>query len=358
MQLKITEASQDKRKPKPTDESALGFGNIFTDHMLIMEYKKGKDWQKLIRIEPYQALSLDPAAMSLHYGQLIFEGLKCYRRPDGGLQLFRARDNFNRMNKSAARLCMPQIDVDQVLDGLKALLRLEEAWVPSAQGTSLYVRPTMVATEAHLGVRPAHEYIFFIILCPVGAYYTEGFNPVKILVEDEFVRATPGGVGEAKTAGNYAASLFAAERAHQKGFTQVLWLDGVERKYVEEVGTMNMFFLIDNELISAPLSGTILPGITRATVLDLAGGWSEYKTSERKITIDDVMDAAQSGHLKEAFGAGTAAIISPVSQIVYKDKAVQVGDGQTGTLAQRLFNEITSVQYGVKADTHGWIEEV
>ena len=358
MEIKTTEVPLDKRKPKPTDENALGFGTIFTDHMLIMEYKEGLDWQELIRIEPYRSLSLDPAAMALHYGQLIFEGLKCYRRPDGGLQLFRARNNFLRMNKSAERLCMPQLDVDQVLDGLKALLRLEEAWVPSAQGTSLYIRPTMVATEPNLGVRPAKEYIFFIILGPVGAYYKEGFNPVKILVEDEFIRAVVGGVGESKTAGNYAASLFAAERAHQKGFTQVLWLDGVERKYVEEVGTMNMFFLIDNELVTAPLSGTILPGITRSTVLDLVAEWPEYKISERRIAIDEVMDAAQSGRLKEAFGAGTAAIISPVSQIVYQDQPVQVGDGQTGPLAQRLFNEITSVQYGLKPDTHGWIEKV
>ena len=357
MEISIHELPFEKRKPKPTDENDLGFGNIFTDHMFLLDYKQGQGWHNA-RIEPYQALQLDPAAMSLHYGQSIFEGLKCYRRSDGGLQLFRARDNFMRFNRSARRLCIPELDIDFTMASLKELLRIENEWVPRAPGTTLYIRPTIIATEPHLGVRPAHEYLYFVILGPVGAYYKEGFNPVKIMVEDEFVRASPGGVGEAKTAGNYASSLFAAEKAQKKGFTQVLWLDGVHRKYVEEVGTMNMFFLLDDELVTAPLDGTILPGITRYTVLDLVSEWGGYKVSERLISIDEVMDGARSGRLKEAFGSGTAAVISPVGQIVYKDEALNVGNGQTGPLANRLFNEITAIQYGTKPDTHGWIEGV
>jgi branched-chain amino acid aminotransferase len=357
MKISIDALPLEKRKPKPKDENDLGFGNIFTDHMFMLDYKQGQGWHNA-RIAPYQAIALDPAAMSLHYGQMIFEGLKCYRRSDGGLQLFRARDNFKRFNRSAARLCIPELDIDLAVNSLKELLKLENEWVPRAPGTTLYIRPTIIATEPHLGVRPAQEYLYFVILGPVGAYYKEGFNPVKIMVEDEFVRAAPGGVGEAKTAGNYASSLFAAEKAHRKGFTQVLWLDGVHRKYVEEVGTMNIFFLLDDELVTAPLDGTILPGITRYTVLDLVREWGGYNVSERLISIDEVMEAARSGRLKEAFGSGTAAVISPVGQIVYKDNALTVGNGRTGALANRLFEEITAIQYGAKPDTHGWIEEI
>ncbi|MFH1091767.1 MAG: branched-chain amino acid aminotransferase [Pseudomonadota bacterium] len=357
MDIRVILASKDHLKPKPKDESALGFGNIFTDHMFLMNWDEQRGWHDP-RIEPYHNLSLDPAAMSLHYGQMIFEGLKCYRRPDGGLQIFRARDNFRRLNRSAVRMCMPQLDQDQAKDALKQLLRLEKDWVPRAQGTSLYIRPTMIASEPHLGVRPAKEYLYYIILGPVGAYYKEGFNPVRILVVDEYVRAVRGGVGEAKTAANYASSIYAAEQAHQKGFTQVLWLDAVELKYVEEVGTMNMFFLIDNEVVTAPLTGTILPGVTRTTVLDLLREWGEYKVSERQIAIDEVMTTAGNGRLKEAFGSGTAAVISPVGQIVYKDQAITVGGGRTGVLAQKLYEEITSIQFGLKPDVHGWVEQV
>lgn len=357
MSIRIEEIPFDQRKKKPEDESALGFGQLVTDHMFMMDYREGQGWHDP-RIVPYQDLKLDPSAMSLHYGQMIFEGLKCYRRADGEIQLFRARDNFERMNKSARRLCIPELDVDFVMQSLKELLRLEKDWVPHTQGTSLYIRPTIIATEPHLGVRPATEYIFFIILGPVGAYYKEGFNPVRIMVESEYIRASTGGLGEAKTAANYAASLLAAEEAHEKGFTQVLWLDGIERKYVEEVGTMNMFFLIDDELVTAPLSGTILPGITRFTVLDLVRKWGDYKVSERLLTIDEVMAAGKDGRLKEAFGSGTAAVISPVGQIVYKDEEVAVGGGETGPLALKLYDEITSIQYGVKEDDHGWIDKI
>ena len=357
MNLKVTKRAPDELLSKPADESALTFGDNFTDHMFVMEWREGQGWVDH-RIVPYQNLSLDPAAMGLHYGQLIFEGLKCYRRADGGLQLFRPRDNFLRMNRSCERMCMAQLDVDEVMECLRELLKLEADWVPHTVGTSLYVRPTIIASEPHLGVRPAKEYTFFIILGPVGAYYKEGFNPVKILVEDKYVRAAPGGVGEAKTAGNYAASLYAAEQAHQKGFTQVLWLDAVERKWVEEVGTMNMCFVLDDELVTAPLSGTILPGITRFTVLDLVREWGGYKISERRLSIDDVMAAAKNGRLQEAFGTGTAAVISPVGQIVYKDEAVDVSGGKTGPLSQKLFDEITAIQYGQKEDKHGWIEKL
>ena len=356
MEIKVNMLPPERRKPKPADQD-LTFGNIFTDHMFLMDYRQGQGWHNA-RIEPYGPLVLDPATASLHYAQMIFEGLKCYRRADEGLQLFRVRDNFLRFNRSAARMCIPEIDVDLAIDTLKQLIRVEKDWVPRTQGTSLYIRPTIIASEPFLGVRPATEYIYFVILGPVGAYYKEGFNPIKILVEEEYVRSVRGSVGEAKTGGNYAASLYAAEKAQQMGFTQVLWLDAVERKYIEEVGTMNMFFLIEDELVTAPLSGSILPGITRYTVFDLVREWGGYRTSERPISIDEVMTAARDGRLKEAFGSGTAAVISPVKEIVYKDQAVQVADGKTGPLAQRLFDEITAIQYGTKTDSHGWVEDV
>ena len=357
MQIKTSQVPSTQLKPKPTDEAALGFGNIFTDHMFLMDYHEGQGWHDP-RIEPYRPLELDPAAMCLHYGQEIFEGLKCYRGSDGRLLLFRARDNFHRFNRSADRLVIPRVDVELAMDGLKQLLRLEKDWVPQTKGTSLYIRPTIIATEPHLGVRPAKEYLFFIIVGPVGAYYPEGFSPVKILVEDEFVRAVAGGTGDVKTAANYAASLLAAEKAHEKGFTQVMWLCAKERKFVEEVGTMNMVFLIGDEVITPPLGGTILPGVTRQTVLDLVREWGGYKVSERQITIDEVLDSIKAGTLKEAFGTGTAAVISPVGEIVYKNESYGVADGQTGPLATKLYQEIFAMQYGDKVDPHGWVEEV
>ena len=339
-------------KAKPEDESKLGFGDILTDHMFQMDYEAGKGWINH-RIVPYGDLSIDPAAMALHYGQEIFEGLKAYRGNDGSLYLFRPEENYKRFNRSATRLCMPEVNVEEVLEATKELILLDQEWVPRTQGTSLYIRPTMLATEPHLGVRPANEYLMYIIIGPVGAYYKEGLNPVKIFVEDNFVRAAIGGTGESKAAGNYASSLLAAEEAKEKGFTQVLWLDAAERKYVEEVGTMNMFFVIDDEVISAPLTGSILPGITRDSVIQIVKNW-DIKMTERSLTIDEVIEASRDGRLQEAFGTGTAAVISPVGQITYKGEDHIVAGGKMGKLSQRLYDEIVSIQYGEKDDPYGW----
>lgn len=356
MEIRVTKADRRQLKVKPTDESKLGFGDILTDHMFAMEYESGKGWFKA-RIEPYGNISIDPAAMALHYGQEIFEGLKAYRGKDEAIYLFRARANFERLNRSARRLCMPEVDTDLAMEAMKELILLDKDWVPRTNGTSLYIRPTMLATEPHLGVRPANSYFFYIIIGPVGAYYKEGLNPVKIYVEDFYVRAAVGGTGEAKTAGNYAASLLAAEEAKKKGFTQVLWLDAAERKYVEEVGTMNMFFLIDDEVITAPLTGSILPGITRDSVIQIVKDWG-MKVSERSLTIDEVIEAAKSGTLTEAFGTGTAAVISPVGQITYKGEDHIVAGGKMGELSQKLYGEIVAIQYGEKSDPHGWVERI
>ena len=356
MEIKVTQAGPGELKQKPSDESKLGFGDIYSDHMFELDYESGRGWFNP-RIVPYGDLSIDPAAMVIHYGQEIFEGLKAYHGEDGGIYLFRARDNFERLNRSAKRMCMPELDIDLAMEGMKKLILLDREWVPKSHGTSLYIRPNLLATEPHLGVRPANVYLFYIIVGPVGAYYKEGLNPVKIYVEDFYVRAARGGTGEAKTAGNYAASLLAAEKAKEKGFTQVLWLDAVERKYVEEVGTMNMFFVIDGEVITAPLTGTILPGITRDSVLQIVKDWG-MKVSERSLSIDEVIAAAKDGRLKEAFGTGTAAVISPVGQITYKDENHIVGGEKMGELSQRLYDEIVAIQYGEKSDPHGWVERI
>jgi branched-chain amino acid aminotransferase len=352
MEIQVTPAGPDMKKPKPEDESRLGFGKLFTDHMFMMNYEKDRGWFDP-RVVPYRKLELDPAAMALHYGQEIFEGLKAYRGRDGRLYLFRAPDNFHRMNRSAARLCMPQLDVNLVMEGLKRLILLDQDWIPRSPGTSLYIRPTMIATDPFLGVRPGHRYLFYIIVGPVGAYYKEGLNPVKIYVEDKYIRAAVGGIGEAKTAGNYAASLLATEEAQKKGFTQVLWLDAVERRYVEEVGTMNIFFVIDDEVITAPLNGSILPGVTRDSVIRILKDRG-IKVSERPLAIDEITAAAQDGRLKEAFGAGTAAIISPVGRFTYKGRDFPVAGGGMGELSHRLYDEIVAIQYGEKDDPYGW----
>lgn len=355
-QLTVKKAPPERLKEKPKDETRLGFGDIFTDHMFIMEYETGKGWINP-RIEPYGPLTIDPAAMGLHYGQEIFEGLKAYAGTGGGIYLFRARENFERMNRSASRMCMPELDVESTLKALKALILLDRDWVPKSHGASLYIRPTMIATEPHLGVRPAGQYVFYIIIGPVGAYYKEGLNPVSIYVEDRFSRAALGGTGDAKVAGNYAASLMAAEEAKKKGFTQVLWLDAAEHTYVEEVGTMNMFFVIGDEVITAPLTGSILPGITRKSVIRLVSDWG-HKLSERRLSIHDVLAAVENGSLKEAFGTGTAAVISPVGKITYKDRGYLVGDGAMGKLSKRLYDELIGLQYGDIPDTRGWVERI
>jgi len=353
MKLTLTKADQLKTKP---DDSRLSFGTIFTDYMFNMDYNPQDGWHNP-RIEPYASIDMDPATMVLHYGQGVFEGLKAYRTGTGAVQLFRPRDNFKRLNNSSRRLCIPEIDENLALDFLKKLLTIEKDWVPSAPGTSLYIRPTIIATDPFLGVRASHTYRFFIILSPVGAYYAEGFNPVKIWVTRHYVRAVRGGVGEAKTPGNYAASLYAAEQAHKHGYTQVLWLDGIEQEYIEEVGAMNIFFVINGELITPRLNGSILPGITRDSVIGLAKMWG-IKVSERKIGISEVIDVHASGKLDEIFGSGTAAVISPVGEIKYGDTVITVSDGKVGAMANRFYKELTDIQYGKTKDPAGWIEPI
>lgn len=353
MQLTITRNNQ--LKPKPESDK-LGFGTLFTDHMFNMDYSLDKGWHNP-RIEPYASFVMDPSTMVFHYGQGIFEGLKAYRTAEGRIQLFRPRDNFKRFNYSARKLCIPEIDETFALRALKELLTIERDWVPDAPDTSLYIRPTIIATDPFLGVRASHTYRFFIMLSPVGAYYPEGFNPVKIMVTREHVRAVRGGLGDTKTMGNYAASLLAGEKAHQAGFTQVLWLDGVEQKYVEEVGSMNILFIIGDELVTPILNGSILPGITRDSVLALAKSWG-IKTSERLISIDEVFETHRAGTLTEIFGSGTAAVISPVGELKYEEQTIKVGQGQAGPVAQRLYDTMTDMQYGRTADSMGWIEPV
>ncbi|OGQ95529.1 MAG: branched chain amino acid aminotransferase [Deltaproteobacteria bacterium RIFOXYD12_FULL_57_12] len=351
MEIRLEKLDSSQLKTKP-DENNLGFGRYFADHMFVMTFDRDRGWHDAV-IRKYQDFSLPPAAMVLHYGQAIFEGLKAYRGKDNAIYLFRPTDNLRRMNVSAERMCMPAIPVDEVLAALQTLLRLDADWIPAAPGATLYIRPTMIATEEGLGVRPAGRYTFFIINSPVGAYYPEGFNPVKIFVTDKYVRAVPGGVGHVKTAGNYAASIMAAVEAQKQGFTQVLWLDAIERRYIEEVGTMNIFFLINNELITPPLSGSILPGITRDSVLRLTRDWG-LTVTERKITIDEVLTAIENGSLQEIFGTGTAAVISPVGELHYKGRDCCINQGRTGAIAQRLFNEIQAIQNGYQEDPYGW----
>jgi len=353
--VNITIKKTEKEKPHPKD-SELGFGTIFTDHMFNMDFNPKNGWHNP-RIEPYHTINLEPSTMVFHYGQAIFEGLKAFRTEKGGIQLFRPKDNFSRMNLSARTMCIPEFDEVLTLKALKELIKIEKDWVPKELGTSLYIRPTIVATDPFLGVRASHTYRFFIILSPVGAYYAEGFNPVKIWVTKNHVRAVRGGVGFVKTAGNYAASLFAGEEAHKKGYTQVLWLDGVERKYVEEVGSMNIFFVIDNELVTPELNGSILSGITRDSVIFLANK-RHIKVAERKISIDEIFDVHASGRLQEVFGTGTAAVISPVGLITYGDKKIQIGKGKSGPIAEHFFKALTDIQYGKVEAPDGWIEKV
>ncbi len=350
MEISIKQA--DSRKALP-DENDLTFGTVFSDHMLNMDYDPQQGWHNP-RIEPYQPIVMQPSTMVLHYGQSIFEGLKAFKTASGAIRLFRPQENFKRFNRSAERMCIPQFDEAFALKALESLLEIDKRWVPGAASTSLYIRPTIIAMDPFLGVRASHTYRFFIILCPVGAYYKEGFNPVKIWVTDQYVRAVRGGTGEVKTAGNYAASLYAGEKAHDIGYTQVLWLDGVELKYVEEVGSMNIFFVIDDEIITPALSGSILSGITRDTVIELAAMWGK-PVSQRRIGIDEVFDAHRAGRLQEVFGTGTAAVISPVGEIKYKDEVIQVGNGGVGHWAHKFFTAITDIQYGREDGPAGWI---
>ena len=344
-------------KQKPADESALGFGRIFTDHMFLMAYEKGIGWSNA-RIVPYGNFAMGPAAMVLHYGQAIFEGSKCYRRADGGLQLFRPQDNLARMSRSAERMGMPALDEESALEGLKQLIKIEEAWVPHKEGTSLYIRPFIIATDPQLGVHPSHTYIFAIILSPVGSYYAAGINPVKIYVEREYVRCVKGGTGRAKAGGNYAASLIGQKRAEDMGYAQVLWLDGIYRKYIDEVGAMNVFFVINGTVVTPSLEdGNILPGVTRASCVELLQKWG-IPVEERKLSIDEVIAANENGTLDEAFGTGTAAVISPIGELFDEGKHMIINNNEIGPIAQKLYDAITGMQWGKKPDEMGWIEKI
>jgi branched-chain amino acid aminotransferase len=354
MELTITQAEQLKKRPE--DSPNMGFGTIFTDHMFNMDYSREKGWHHP-RIEPFGPMEISPATMVLHYGQAIFEGLKAYRTPSDDIQLFRPMDNLNRLNISAERMCIPRFDADFILDAIRRLMEMEKEWVPRSEGTSLYIRPTIIATDPYIGLRSSFTYRFFIILSPVGAYYPEGFNPVSIWVTEDYVRAVRGGVGSAKTAGNYAASLYASEMAHQDGYTQVLWLDGVELKNVEEVGSMNIFFVMDDEIVTPRLNGSILPGITRDSAIALSRLWGR-KVTERKISIDEVFQAHDAGRLQEVFGSGTAAVISPVGQIKFRDREIVISEGKVGPVAARLFKELTDIQYGRAEDPMNWIVKI
>src|SRR5437016_6908447 len=348
--IRITRAATLKTHPK---DSELGFWTVFTDHVFVMDYREGKGWYDP-RVEPYGPFGLDPAAAVLHYAQSVFDGLKAFRGRDGQVRLFRPQKHIERMNNSAKRMCIPPLDPELALRSLVALVGLDRDWVPSSRGHALYVRPTIIATEPFLGVRPAHAYLYFVILSPVGAYYPEGMNPVKILVVDQYVRAVEGGVGGAKTGVNYAASLYAAEEAKHAGFTQVLWLDGRERKYIDEVGTMNIMLKIDDEVITPPLSqGTILPGVTRDSALTLMREWG-LRVSERAISIDEVARAARDGSLREVWGTGTAAVISPVGELAYAGERIVINGGKIGELTQKLYDAIVGIQYATAPDTHGW----
>lgn len=352
MELKVTKTSNPKQKP---DQNSLGFGKYFTDHMLVMDYTEGKGWHDP-EIVPYAPLVLDPSCMIFHYGQAIFEGMKAYKR-DGKIYLFRPDANMARVNRSNDRLCIPQIDTAYCVELIKELIRVEADWIPTAPGTSLYIRPFIIATDVALGVHPSKTYKFIVILSPVGAYYPEGLNPVKIYVESNYVRAVKGGIGFAKTPGNYAASLKAQEEAQEKGYTQVLWLDGVERKYVEEVGTMNVFFKIGGEVITPELNGSILAGITRDSVISVLKDMGE-KVVERKLSIAEIYEAAENGTLEEAFGTGTAAVISPIGELCWEGKKIAITGGKIGPLSQKLYDTITGIQNGTVEDKFGWAVSV
>jgi len=339
--------------PKPKPDGPLGFGRIFTDHMFQMDYTEGVGWHDP-RIVPYGPLTLSPSCMVFHYGQEMFEGLKAYKSPeDGAVYLFRPDMNGKRTNATNERLCMPQLPVEDYVQALTTLVALEADWVPTDPGTSLYIRPFIIATEPYLGVAPSQNFLFTIILSPSGMYYTSSLTPVGIWVEDTYVRAVRGGVGFAKTGGNYAAGLAAQQKAKAEGYAQVLWLDGVERKYVEEVGSMNIFFKIAGKVVTPALNGSILPGITRDSVMTLCRDWG-YEVEERLISIDELVEAQKSGALEEVFGTGTAAVITPVGKLRYKDEVMTIADGETGPRSRRLYDTVTGIQRGELEDKHGW----
>ncbi len=343
-------------KEKPAADDPLKFGVNFTDHMFIMDYEVGKGWYDA-RVVPYQDIVLSPAAMVFHYGQEMFEGLKAYKSVDGRTLMFRPQKNIERANRTNDRICIPEINPEDFLDALKAVIKVDEDWIPKKEGTSLYVRPFIIATDPFLGVRPSNTYKFMIILSPSGLYYPEGLDPVKIWVEDEYVRAVKGGIGEAKVGGNYVASIKSQVKAHDEGYSQVLWLDGVERKYIEEVGAMNIFFKINGTVVTPKLNGSILPGVTRDSVLQLCRDWG-LPVEERRISIDEIYEASMDGTLEEVWGTGTAAIISPVGQLRWEERIMVVREGGIGEISQKLYDTVTGIQLGKIEDPHEWVVEV
>lgn len=351
MELKIIKTEKPKQKPS----GALGFGKYFTDHMFVMNYDDGK-WHDA-RIQPYAPFTLEPCCSVFHYGQAVFEGTKAYKNKNGEVRLFRPRDNLLRMNESSDRICIPPIDVDFVLDALKKLVALDESWIPTDKGTSLYIRPSVIATENALGVHAAKSYIFFIILSPSGSYYAHGLEPVRLYVEENYVRAVKGGTGHHKVVGNYAASMKAGEKAAQMGYDQVMWLDAKEHKYVEEVGSMNIFFVFDNVVKTPALRGSILPGITRRSVIELLKD-EGYKVEECDIAVKDVVEGAKNGKLEEVFGTGTAAVISPVGDFGYRGEDFVVGGGKMGKISRHIYDELTGIQTGRVEDRFGWVTKL
>ena len=350
MEIRFTQTTTPKSMP---EEDKLGFGKVFSDHMFIMEYEHGKGWQNA-RIVPFGRIDLHPASTVLHYGAEIFEGLKAYRRADGGVQLFRPIENIRRLNRSAERMCLPQIDEEEAMQILTTFVKTEEKWVPHSFGTSLYLRPFMFGNDESLGVHMPHHVTFMIIASPSGSYYAEGINPVGIMIESEDVRAVRGGTGFAKCGGNYAASTRAGERASQKGYSQVLWLDGVERKYIEEVGAMNVMFKINGEIITPALTGSILPGITRMSCIEVLRDMG-YTVSERLLSIEELTAAMENGTLEEAWGCGTAAVVSPIGRLSYKDVEYKVNNGAIGPITQKLYDTLTGIQWGKTEDKYNWI---
>lgn len=353
-EISVTKTQTPRTRPVPG--APLPFGQFFTDHMFVMDYVEGEGW-KDARIVPYGPIVIDPTAMVFHYGQAVFEGLKAYRCPDNSINLFRPQLNYERLNASDERLVIPALDPAFCVHATKELVRLDQDWIPSGEGESLYIRPFVIATDPYLGVRPSKTYRFMILLSPSGAYYPQGISPVKIYVEDQYVRAVRGGTGFTKCAGNYAASLIAQDIAHKKGYVQVLWLDGIEQKYIEEVGSMNILFVIDGKLVTPSLNGSILPGITRRSCIELALSLG-MDVEERKISIDELIDAGKNSRLSEAFGSGTAAVISPVGELKYGDTVITINDNKIGPVAQLFYDTITGVQKGTLEDKLGWIEKV
>lgn len=352
----ITCVSPDQKKQPPQDIRQVPFGSVFTDHMFVMEWSEDHGWHNA-RIEPYKHFTFEPASLHLHYGSEIFEGLKAYKTIDGTNVLFRPRDHLSRFNESAKRMCMPEIDQEFVLQALKMLICQDQEWIPSLSGSSLYIRPAMIATESSLNLKQSNSFLFFIILSPVNFLYADGFNPTSILVSEFYTRSSIGGVGQAKTGGNYAASMLAQQEAKKQQCSQVLWLDSVERKYVEEVGSMNIFFVIDGTIVTPALTGTILPGITRKSVIALSKKMG-FEVIERQVALEGVLKAIESGLCTEIFGTGTAAVLAPVGVLQYQGKKYVVNENKTGPITQQLFNALTSIQRGRTEDSFGWVEIV